>query len=517
MKISIKTAIGLFVSLTMFASCKDEEQTILNADFSASKVEVTAGEKVMFKDQSTGNPARWNWVFEGGTPAISQLFSPEIIYEKPGVYTVILTVGRSDDSSMVERKQYITVDYPKQMTADFTADKTVAMNDEMIQFTDLTTGYPSAWKWTFMSDKGTVVTSAEQNPLLKFEPGLYTVKLEASNPKASNSIEKTDFLNVIDKNAVSANFTADHRMIVEGNSVKFTDISLGRATQWNWTFEGGSPATSSAQSPTVTFKNAGRYKVQLTASNEVNSSTATQEGYIVVLPAKDLVAFYPFDGDGKDVGPNGIHSQILKKGDNINVNFNAPSRKEGTNSAEFQSVSNDRYAILSLPDNSLLNFQAKPVTTAFWVKTSNKTASKMGVFQQGSGPNASPDGKNKQTWFRFQKGSPYLRYVVEYSKKSGNWTDYKAHPMTDGQWHHYVCVHSNGSTYLYIDGVKVSEALNKGLKEIDAKPYYIGAMYRGAETNRLFENFLDGCIDDYVIYSRALSAAEIRALYDSMK
>lgn len=233
MKISIKTAIGLFVSLTMFASCKDEEQTILNADFSASKVEVTAGEKVMFKDQSTGNPARWNWVFEGGTPAISQLFSPEIIYEKPGVYTVTLTVGRSDDSSMVERKQYITVDYPKQMTADFTADKTVAMNDEMIQFTDLTTGYPSAWKWTFMSDKGTVVTSAEQNPLLKFEPGLYTVKLEASNPKASNSIEKTDFLNVIDKNAVSANFTADHRMIVEGNSVKFTDISLGRATQWN--------------------------------------------------------------------------------------------------------------------------------------------------------------------------------------------------------------------------------------------------------------------------------------------
>ena len=89
--------------------------------------------------------------------------------------------------------------------------------------------------------------------------------------------------------------------------------------------------------------------------------------------------------------------------------------------------------------------------------------------------------------------------------------------MTDGQWHHYVCVHSNGSTYLYIDGVKVSEALNKGLKEIDATPYYIGAMYRGAETNRSFENFLDGCIDDYVIYSRALSAAEIKALYDSMK
>ena len=42
--------------------------------------------------------------------------------------------------------------------------------------------------------------------------------------------------------------------------------------------------------------------------------------------------------------------------------------------------------------------------------------------------------------------------------------------MTDGEWHHYVCVHTNGSTYLYIDGVKAAEALNKGLKPIDRKP-----------------------------------------------
>ena len=127
------------------------------------------------------------------------------------------------------------------------------------------------------------------------------------------------------------------------------------------------------------------------------------------------------------------------------------------------------------------------------------------------------DGKNKQTWFRFQKSSPFIRYVIEYSGLSGNWTDYKTKAMTDGEWHHYVCVHTNGSTYLYIDGVKAAEALNKGLKPIDRKPYFIGAMYRGAEGSRSYENFMDGYIDDYLVYNRAFTAAEAKALYDSMK
>ena len=213
----------------------------------------------------------------------------------------------------------------------------------------------------------------------------------------------------------------------------------------------------------------------------------------------------------------GTEPKILKLGDNMDVNFNAPARKEGFTCAEFRSKDNQNYAFLSLPDNDALDFQATPVTTSFWVKTSNKTAANLGVFQHGSGPNASTDGKNKQTWFRFQKSSPFIRYVIEYSGLSGNWTDYKTKAMTDGEWHHYVCVHTNGSTYLYIDGVKAAEALNKGLKPIDRKPYFIGAMYRGAEGSRSYENFMDGYIDDYLVYNRAFTAAEAKALYDSMK
>lgn len=249
----------------------------------------------------------------------------------------------------------------------------------------------------------------------------------------------------------------------------------------------------------------------------MNTSTAEQEGYITVLPGKDIVLFYPFEGDSKDMGPNAIHPEILKLGDNMDVSFNAPARKEGFTCAEFRSKDNQNYAFLSLPDNDALDFQATPVTTSFWVKTSNKTATNVGVFQHGAGPNASADGKNKQTWFRFQKSSPFIRYVIEYTGLSGNWTDFKTKSMTDGEWHHYVCVHTNGSTYLYIDGVKEAEALNKGLKPVDRTPYFIGAMYRGAEGSRSYENFMDGYIDDYLVYNRAFTAAEAKALYDSMK
>lgn len=305
--------------------------------------------------------------------------------------------------------KYITVVYPDEITVAFKANKTQALSDESISFTDMSVGFPSTWLWEFIPAEGRTVTSTEQNPSLVFEPGVYSVKLTVTNPKTTATLTQENYLNIIDKNSVAADITADRRMVIEGGVISFKDTSLGRPTRWNWTFEGGTPSTSNEQNPTVTYSTAGKYKVTLVASNDMNTSTAEQEGYITVLPGKDIVLFYPFEGDSKDMGPNAIHPEILKLGDNMDVNFNAPARKEGFTCAEFRSKDNQNYAFLSLPDNDALDFQATPVTTSFWVKTSNKTAANLGVFQHGAGPNASTDGKNKQTWFRFQKSSPFIR------------------------------------------------------------------------------------------------------------
>ncbi|HEX8270642.1 MAG TPA: alkaline phosphatase PhoX [Flavobacterium sp.] len=69
-----------------------------------------------------------------------------------------------------------------------------------------------------------------------------------------------------------ADFAANDTMINEGTSVTFSDLSTGNPTSWQWTFEGGNPATSTLESPTVIYPDAGSYNVTLVTSNAAGSS-----------------------------------------------------------------------------------------------------------------------------------------------------------------------------------------------------------------------------------------------------
>ena len=79
-----------------------------------------------------------------------------------------------------------------------------------------------------------------------------------------------------------ANFTANDTTITEGQSVTFTDTSSNNPTSWSWSFPGGTPSTSTAQNPTVTYNTAGTYSVTLTATNSAGSDSEVKSNYIVV-------------------------------------------------------------------------------------------------------------------------------------------------------------------------------------------------------------------------------------------
>jgi len=81
---------------------------------------------------------------------------------------------------------------------------------------------------------------------------------------------------------ITADFTADKFEIEEGDSITFTDISTGEPTSWNWTFEGGEPASSTEQNPTVSYSVAGTYEVSLTITNGDAEDTETKVNYITV-------------------------------------------------------------------------------------------------------------------------------------------------------------------------------------------------------------------------------------------
>ncbi|MDD5569611.1 MAG: C10 family peptidase [Bacteroidales bacterium] len=69
-------------------------------------------------------------------------------------------------------------------------------------------------------------------------------------------------------NAPIASFKASTYTPVASAAVNFTDQSLNTPTAWTWTFEGGTPATSNAQSPSgVTFATNGKKLVSLRVSN----------------------------------------------------------------------------------------------------------------------------------------------------------------------------------------------------------------------------------------------------------
>jgi PKD repeat protein len=73
--------------------------------------------------------------------------------------------------------------------------------------------------------------------------------------------------------------------ICTGGTVKFLDQSTGLPTSRSWEFTGGTPGTSTAINPVVTYNTPGVYTVKLTVSNASGSNTTTQTSYIRVSNA----------------------------------------------------------------------------------------------------------------------------------------------------------------------------------------------------------------------------------------
>ncbi len=82
-----------------------------------------------------------------------------------------------------------------------------------------------------------------------------------------------------------SDFKAESVNICANTNVKFIDLSTNSPNQWNWTFEGGTPANSTEKNPTVSWNSAGTYTVSLTTSNiQGAGNTETKTGYITVKP-----------------------------------------------------------------------------------------------------------------------------------------------------------------------------------------------------------------------------------------
>jgi PKD repeat protein len=86
----------------------------------------------------------------------------------------------------------------------------------------------------------------------------------------------------------AADFTSNKRVVcaTSNNTITYTNTSFnGTFTSIEWTFVGGSPSTSTATNPTITYTTPGKYAVSLKVKNGSDSVITTKNDFISVLPS----------------------------------------------------------------------------------------------------------------------------------------------------------------------------------------------------------------------------------------
>jgi len=223
---------------------------------------------VNYENTSSNSPDTYAWEFEGGSPSSSSDVNPQVTYTASGSYDVTLTVTNTNGSNSETFTDYITInDVP---TTDFIANE----NGLEVTFTDQSSGAVS-YAWTF----GDGNSSTSANPTHTYQAeGVYTVVLETTNECGTTS----ESITINNYTPVTALFTSVITSGCADLEVEFTDQSSANATEWLWTFEGGTPATSTMQNPTVSYTAAGQYDVKLTVSHPQSSETVTLTNFIAV-------------------------------------------------------------------------------------------------------------------------------------------------------------------------------------------------------------------------------------------
>ena len=228
------------------------------ARFSQSSLTAIEGEDILFSSTSTNNPTTLTWTFDDGTNATGANVSHS--WPTAGTYLVTLTATNAAGSDSISKQVTIDpvpIDPP---TAAFTASALTVPVNQLVSFTDTSTGTPTLWSWNF-DDGGAL--GAVQNPTRAFAaPGTYTVTLTASNPGGSDSTSRT--ITVIDPP------TASFTQVANELDVVFTDTSQNGPTSWAWNF--GDGTTSTLQSPSHTYAAPGSYPVTLVTSNGAGDS-----------------------------------------------------------------------------------------------------------------------------------------------------------------------------------------------------------------------------------------------------
>jgi PKD repeat protein len=217
--------------------------------------------------ENLGNPATFQWAFPGGTPSSSSDITPLVTYETAGTFDVTLTAANSIGPASITKTAYITAQtIPQAAFAAFVTGYSVFFSNQSQNAT--------AYYW----DLGDGTVTAEASPTHVYATeGFYIVKMTATNGCGSKLEQQT----VVIVGPPTVDFGGSPLSGCAPLTVQYNNLSQN-ANAWNWTLEGGDPASSTAYNPTVIYNMPGTYAVTLAAFNASGQGVLTKTAYVTV-------------------------------------------------------------------------------------------------------------------------------------------------------------------------------------------------------------------------------------------
>ncbi len=236
----------------------------------ATSATICAGECISFADNTSNSPNSWNWTFTGADNTTSNQQNPSnVCYNTPGTYSVSLTTSNGYSTDNTTIAGYVTV---------LAQPSPVITQNANTMSSSSSTGN----QWYL---NNTPIAGATGQTFSPTASGTYYVQVTNSNGCSENSAP----FNFIYTPAPVAQFQANLNQVCAGDCIVFTDNSSNQPTDWSWVFQGGTPSSSSSQTPSsICYQIPGTYFVSLTVSNAGGSDVHTSSGYITVIATPSI-------------------------------------------------------------------------------------------------------------------------------------------------------------------------------------------------------------------------------------
>jgi hypothetical protein len=164
---------------------------------------------------------------------------------------------------------------------------------------------------------------------------------------------------------------------------------------------------------------------------------------------------------------------------------------------------------VSIPDSPSLDSLTNSITLELWMKAgqTNANADWKGIVTKG----------NSAAW-RLQATAGAQTLTWNFNTSVNSFFITGTRNVNDGQWHHVAATYDGANMFLYVDGSLDASAPATGSILPASDLVCIGANSKAYVPScgcQQLGYFFNGLIDEVSLYNRALSAAEILAIYNA--